>query len=635
MRFRWLIYTYLLLSTNVLWADTIEVQQSFTKEIVTTHFQILTDTTLHLIFHEVLESHDFQPIKTDFVNQGIVKEHFWFRGQLYSNVEQEVYIEIPQPHINRIQGYFISNLSGEVDSTAFFGDYLPFDQRPYPHRNLVFPIHLDSNETKTVYLFVDRKGEHLNISINLWKKDAFEKEDKSSLTFYGLIFGWQLLYLVWIGVLGAILRQRMIWYYLVFIGFVFFYNLINSGLIYQFVWCNVNGGYGGLLFQFSIFGIGLGLLLFNQQFFKTKTEFKTIHRIFNIALVLMLLLNVPHYFIILLSKNFAAWYQQLVIMSFSLFYLILGLSFILCAILPFLAYRKKRSRGSLLFIISYSFYGVYIGLMVLGALGVDLDIYDYLNHQNTALSLMIEITIFTIAVFLRVYSLNEERKRLALEVTEAKLETAQAKLDGQAIERKRISRDLHDNVGAQLTNIIYSLNIIEYQAANKKIDAVTENVNALEEKVQNTTQLLRDTIWAINQDSFTIPEFYQKISQYLQSYLSENENLDFKIEIIGNQRVELTSSQALHLFRILQEALQNTVKYANASLFLVQLHVENQTLKFILEDNGIGMETTEQIDDEHYGLLNMQERAKEINAIFEMKTAKQVGVTIIITLPLQ
>jgi signal transduction histidine kinase len=335
-----------------------------------------------------------------------------------------------------------------------------------------------------------------------------------------------------------------------------------------------------------------------------------------------------------LSSYYPAFYQQVLLFSFGAHYLVVAISFLICGILPFVAYYRKRSREYLLFMISYLYYAFFITIAILGSIGIRFMIYDKLNAEFLTFSLMVEITIFTIAVFIRIYSYNEERKRLALEVAQTELKAAQAKLEGQNIERKRISRDLHDNVGAQLTNIAYSLNILEYKTQHKKSEDLSESINDLGEQVQNTTNLLRDTIWAINSESLSLQNFQQKINEYLSNYIQEHHQLEYEVEVNGDRSFLLTSSQALHLFRIIQEALQNTVKYAQANLFKIKIEVTTDILNIMISDDGQGFEMGQVTSDEHYGLINMQERANELNADFKIKTAIGRGFLIKLSLKL-
>jgi signal transduction histidine kinase len=144
-------------------------------------------------------------------------------------------------------------------------------------------------------------------------------------------------------------------------------------------------------------------------------------------------------------------------------------------------------------------------------------------------------------------------------------------------------------------------------------------------------QQLRETIWAIKKDSYTMEDFSKKIQEYLQKYLEEIPGLQWNVNVKGDLEKELSPSQVLNLFRIIQEATQNTLKYANASRLMVTFeNSEKLTLK--IEDNGDGFDLKNTDLEGHYGLENMKQRAEDIGGFFRLKTAIQKGVLIEIVL---
>lgn len=192
-------------------------------------------------------------------------------------------------------------------------------------------------------------------------------------------------------------------------------------------------------------------------------------------------------------------------------------------------------------------------------------------------------------------------------------------------ERERISRDLHDNVGAQLTNIASNLDIVGYQIPKKDNEYIQNRIDKVSDNTRHTIQLLRDTIWAINKNSFTLEEFAQKVRSYLQKYL-EDCSLKWEVNIVGDSNHRLSPTQVLNIFRIIQEAAQNTLKYAQAQQFNIQL-LSQKKLIIIIKDDGIGMQNLgSEIPEGHYGLHNMAHRAKEIGAEFSIHNSKGVCI---------
>jgi signal transduction histidine kinase/ligand-binding sensor domain-containing protein len=206
----------------------------------------------------------------------------------------------------------------------------------------------------------------------------------------------------------------------------------------------------------------------------------------------------------------------------------------------------------------------------------------------------------------------------------AALETQQ-KIQG---ERERISKDLHDHVGAHLTRIITDLDILSLQLDKLPAEENLEKIDHTRSFTQGTVQLLRDTIWAINQDSYTTQEFAYKAEAFLEQYLGDLLAWEVKRSITNN--LKLSPNQVLNLLRILQEATQNMLKHAGATVFKVTIS-SGTTFRVTLKDNGKGMEAATEKRG-HYGLVNMQKRAKDIGGALHFETAPGKGMKITINL---
>jgi signal transduction histidine kinase len=147
------------------------------------------------------------------------------------------------------------------------------------------------------------------------------------------------------------------------------------------------------------------------------------------------------------------------------------------------------------------------------------------------------------------------------------------------LERQRISRDLHDNIGSQLTNIATKLEITAYQVGkNQSSEEIQERIEKVGDEARITIGLLRETIWAIQQDSFTLEEFAGKLQQHLERNISQPTVYNFNLEKPElNKTKKLNANQALNLFRIFQEAIQNITKHAQATEVNVGLDFTKST----------------------------------------------------------
>jgi signal transduction histidine kinase len=194
-------------------------------------------------------------------------------------------------------------------------------------------------------------------------------------------------------------------------------------------------------------------------------------------------------------------------------------------------------------------------------------------------------------------------------------------------QRISISHDLHDNVGAQLSYIVTNLEVIQ--------DIVPDNkrLHSIADMSKQAILTLRETVWALNHESITTEAFADKFKQYCLKMLDFNANIHCNFhENIKTSEV-LKPMQALNLFRICQEAFSNAVRHSKATKIEVYFYnSEFSVFDFKIEDNGVGFKEAEGLAKGHFGLQNMQARAKDIGAEFYMNSEPNEGTTIIINL---
>lgn len=219
------------------------------------------------------------------------------------------------------------------------------------------------------------------------------------------------------------------------------------------------------------------------------------------------------------------------------------------------------------------------------------------------------------------------KNELDLKVALASVET-QNKLNEQ---RVSISRDLHDNIGSQLTFIISSIDSLKYflNGQNEKIDKKLDSLSIF---AKTTIDELRDTIWAMNQQEITLEDLFSRFNNYVQKARTsiENTKLNFVIEEsnVTMASIKLTSKDGVYLYRILQEAINNALKYAKASVIEVNIKYDASKIGIKVVDNGEGFD----FDNVTFGngLNNMKTRANEIEATIDIKSELGIGTTIFI-----
>lgn len=214
-----------------------------------------------------------------------------------------------------------------------------------------------------------------------------------------------------------------------------------------------------------------------------------------------------------------------------------------------------------------------------------------------------------------------------------KLERAYEVQRNLEAERLRISRDLHDNVGAQLsyliTNVDWMLNHPDQldQAEERK------RLEALSEAGRNAILTLRQTIWAISNSSLSVDDFSDRFKQFVLKLLEFNAAVQVEFYEDFSESRSLSPALALNAFRIAQEAFSNALRHSNATKLRIEFISNNQLLFQIrIVDNGDGFDWKEGQSKGHYGLKNMQSRASEMGAelLIESNPGEGTQVSLII-----
>lgn len=220
-------------------------------------------------------------------------------------------------------------------------------------------------------------------------------------------------------------------------------------------------------------------------------------------------------------------------------------------------------------------------------------------------------------------------KELKRQINELEKEKAVQK------ERERISRDLHDNVGSQLTNIITGIGLAEiYNKAEKpKADNL---LHSLQDEARETMTQLRETIRALKSTEISFESFIIELRKVIERHAKYYSG-DLHLVLDDNSQCEiiLKPLHALHIFRIVQEAITNSIKHSEATEITVKISCNADRLSIEVVDNGIGMKNDNSDQINGNGIENMKKRAEEIGAEIKFTSDKNEGVCVSVALPIK
>lgn len=201
----------------------------------------------------------------------------------------------------------------------------------------------------------------------------------------------------------------------------------------------------------------------------------------------------------------------------------------------------------------------------------------------------------------------------------------ETKLASQNKERQRISREMHDDLGGNLTSLIYSAHILKSQQPDNQQIAKIANI------ADDISETINEIVWSLNahQNKLSNWVFYTKGRL---SELLENSDLDFKFEIPENlPERTLSDEQKRSLYLVVKEAVNNTIKHAKATTVSIKMNFE-QGIAIQIQDNGIGFnDSTKTKTGSGNGLSNMKSRMEEIDGKISWKNQDGTLVEISLT----
>ncbi len=253
------------------------------------------------------------------------------------------------------------------------------------------------------------------------------------------------------------------------------------------------------------------------------------------------------------------------------------------------------------------------------------------KKKTTTIIILSLLAFFIAIVGFLIY--RQQRLKNVQQKQEFELQSAIAQIENQNKlheQRLAISRDLHDNIGAQLTFIISSVENLKFGFPTMET-SIKNHLTKISDFTKTTIVELRDTIWAMNANEFTFDDLSSRIYNFIEKAQSVKENTAFKFSVDDSlKNSKFSSLEGVNLYRTIQEAVNNAIKYADATEVSVQVKPNENGITIDISDNGKGfdLDTT----DLGNGIVNMQKRIEEIGGVFKIQSEITKGTQITISL---
>lgn len=198
-------------------------------------------------------------------------------------------------------------------------------------------------------------------------------------------------------------------------------------------------------------------------------------------------------------------------------------------------------------------------------------------------------------------------------------------------ERARIARDLHDQLGANLTQVAL---LGEMAEADKHLpEAIEGHAKQISQTARETARALDEIVWAANPSNDTLEGLVNYACKYAQDYL-ELAGLRYRLEVPAQLPAQIIAPDLRHnIFLAFKEAVNNVVKHAHAAEVKIRLRLAPTSFTLEIEDNGRGPGEAATKTGRN-GLRNMRKRMEDVGGAFEMGPGAQNGTLIRLTAPI-
>lgn len=198
-------------------------------------------------------------------------------------------------------------------------------------------------------------------------------------------------------------------------------------------------------------------------------------------------------------------------------------------------------------------------------------------------------------------------------------------------ERARIARDLHDQLGANLTQIALLSEMVESDKEHP--EEVADHARQIARTARETTRGLDEIVWTVNPANDTLEGLASYLCQYVHDYLTVA-GLPCRLEVPPHfPAVPLAPEVRHHVYMIIKEAVTNLVRHARARTAWFRVRLDGETVIMEIEDDGRGLDPAALTQSTRNGLKNMQKRMAEARGRLEFLPRAGGGTCVRLILP--
>jgi signal transduction histidine kinase len=199
------------------------------------------------------------------------------------------------------------------------------------------------------------------------------------------------------------------------------------------------------------------------------------------------------------------------------------------------------------------------------------------------------------------------------------------------LQRARIARDIHDDLGARLTQLLLLGEIAQSELPAQS--DIRAQIDQICEQARDVAQAMDEVVWAVSSRRDTLRDFAAYVCKYAQNFLKDTSTrcrLDVDPEL---PPTPFDLAIRRNLLLAVKEAISNAAKHSGARELILRIHRQGDKVQVVVEDDGKGFDVS-QANSSRNGLMNMAQRMQEVGGRFDVKSGPGFGCRIEFYLPL-
>ncbi len=553
------------------------------------------------------------------LNLGIAKDNYWvtFAVSHTNAAGKEFFINLENPRLNDVTVYITQK--SRLVKQFHMGDNFPFYKRALYQNFFSFPVVLMAKDTQRIFLFIKHKGNTLQVPIRLMDNNSFHQSIENNYLVTGITSG--VLFLTFFFALFFYLqsRSRLFSMYALYVFFLWAWLWSTEGFGFQYFYPDIPDWATRL-------GPGMSVIVLTffiaccLEFCKPYDNKSLLRKILKgLMFILAVWGMLPFFTFIDISKTDS-------MKLFLSVHFLLNIGSILLLITYLLWVSIARNK-----LVWYYFSAVSISMVcsaiIIGKHSGWLDL-PVSSGTFMGCSIIIEVIVMTAGITQQFYRYKKEKEEMLLAYLEQQKQITQKIIMTEEAERKRIGRELHDDIGAGLTRIT-----LMSDAAKNKANVSAKEIEEIAQTCRRLVGNMGEIVWSLNPENNSLELLIAYMREELHKLL-EYSGIAYSLLLPEfNSSIKLNNAQRRNILLVTKESVHNAVKYSQAKNINIIAELNNNVLNFKIDDDGIGF--NESTVRNGNGLRNIRQRIQEIDGSISFISLEAKGTQVAFSVPIE